>query len=338
MYGHCYGCKICNGRACGRTIPGPGAKGVGDVAIRNYDMWKQVRLNLNVVYEAGPVSTEVNIFGKDMAAPIFAGPVGAVQLHYGDKFTEFEYNDLLIKSCIEAGIIGFTGDGTDEQVLRAAAGSIAAAGGQGIPTIKPWHLGTVGAKMALVKGAGAFAVAMDVDAAGLPFLKGKNPPAGPKSQEELIEIAEMAGRPFIVKGIMTPKAAIKAVKAGAAAIVVSNHGGRVLDQCPSTAEVLLEIAEAIKGSPCLVFVDGGIRDGVDIFKAIAMGADGVLMARPFVNAIYQQGYEGVLSLVRRLKSELEDTMLMCGAKTIAEINKDMVRIPKLWQHYDAEGN
>ncbi len=73
---------------------------------------------------------------------------------------------------------------------------------------------------------------------------------------------------------------IKAKKAGAAAIVVSNHGGRVLDQCPATAEVLPEIAEAVGGGSMKILVDGGIRNGIDIFKALALGADGVLICPP----------------------------------------------------------
>lgn len=177
--------------------------------------------------------------------------------------------------------------------------------------------------MKLVKRAGAFAIAMDVDAAGLPFLKNFTPPAGSKTVDELREIARMAEVPFIVKGIMTEKAALKAEEAGAAAIIVSNHGGRVLDQCPATAEVLSGIVKAVDGR-MKVLVDGGIRTGVDIFKALAMGADGVLIARPFVTAVYGGGAEGVQCYVDRLGAELEDTMAMCGASTLREISGEMI--------------
>ena len=89
--------------------------------------------------------------------------------------------------------------------------------------------------------------------------------------EQLQEIAREAGVPFILKGIMTAKGAEKAVQAGVAGIVVSNHGGRVLDDCPATEEVLPEIVEAVAGR-AKVFVDGGIRTGGDVFKALALGA------------------------------------------------------------------
>ena len=140
------------------------------------------------------------------------------------------------------------------------------------------------------------------------------------------EIVKLAERPFIVKGVMTVKGALKAREAGAAAIVVSNHGGRVLDQCPATAEVLPEIAAALKGTGVKVLVDGGIRTGVDVFKALALGADGVLICRPFVTAVYGGGAEGVKCYIDKLAGELADTMQMCGAHTLAEITPDMVRV------------
>ena len=178
--------------------------------------------------------------------------------------------------------------------------------------------------MELVHESGAFAVAMDIDAAGLPFLKNMEPPAGSKTVKELREIIEMAGTPFIVKGIMTVKGALKAKEAGASAIIVSNHGGRVLDQCPATAEVLEEIATAVNGS-MKILVDGGIRNGIDIFKALALGADAVIIARPFVTAVYGGAEEGVKAYIDKLAGELADTMAMCGAFSLHEITPDMVR-------------
>ena len=130
--------------------------------------------------------------------------------------------------------------------------------------------------------------------------------------------------PFIVKGVITVKGALKAKEAGASAIVVSNHGGRVLDQCPSTAEVLPDIVKALEGSGMTILVDGGIRSGVDVFKALAMGAHGVIIARPFVTAVYGGAEEGVKVYIDKLHAELEDTMAMCGAHSIAEITPDMI--------------
>ena len=290
---YCKACSTCNGHVCKNTIPGPGAKGTGTVAIRNYEKWQEICINMDTICEQKPVSTEIELFGKSFKYPVFAGPVGAVKLHYGDKYTDLEYNEILVAGCNDSGIAAFTGDGTDPKVMEEAAKAIKRCGGMGIPTIKPWDMNTIREKMELAKESGAFAIAMDIDAAGLPFLQNLNPPAGSKSVEELKEIVKMAEVPFILKGIMTPNAARKALEAGVQGIVVSNHGGRVLDQCPATAQVLPSIVEAV-GKDMKILADGGIRTGIDVFKALALGAD------------------------------LIDTMKMCGAFSVEEISPEMI--------------
>lgn len=320
---YCKACPECNGRACRNQMPGPGSKGIGDTAIRNYDKWKEIRLQMDTIAENKPVDTSLKLFGNTFQYPFFAGPVGAVQLHYGDCLDDVAYNDILVSACAEYGIAAFTGDGTDSNVMVAATRAIQKVNGMGIPTVKPWNLDTIRQKMDLVHDSKAFAVAMDIDAAGLPFLKNLNPPAGSKTVEELREIIEMAGTPFIIKGIMSVKGALKAKEAGASAIVVSNHGGRVLDQCPATAEVLEDIADAV-GDSMQILVDGGIRSGADVFKALALGADGVIIARPFVTAVYGGEKEGVRSYIEKIGTELEDAMKMCGVSSLNEITKDCI--------------
>lgn len=320
----CKSCPVCNGRACRNTIPGPGAKGSGTVAIRNYDAWKNIHLVMDTICENTPVSTQTELFGHTFRLPVFAGPVGAVSMHYGDAYVDQTYNKVLVKACKDAGIMAFTGDGMDDQIMIVATQNIKENDGIGVPTIKPWAKEMVVEKLKLAKEAGALAIAMDIDAAGLPFLKGFVPPAGRKNVEELKEIVQEIDVPFIAKGILSVKGALKAKEAGASCIVVSNHGGRVLDDTPATADVLEEIVQAV-GKDMTILVDGGIRSGQDIFKALALGADGVLIARPFVNMIYGAEEEGVKVLVDQLEQELIDTMEMCGASTIQEITRDMVR-------------
>lgn len=320
---YCKVCPVCNGAACKNQMPGPGAKGVGDNAVRNYQKWQEIRVNMDTIHENKPIDTSVELFGRTFKYPFFAGPVGAMTLHYGEKYDDLAYNNLLVDACAKGGIAAFTGDGTNAKVMEGATAAIKAAGGLGIPTVKPWNLETIREKMELVKASGSFAVAMDIDGAGLPFLKNLTPPAGSKTVDELRDVAEMAGVPFIIKGIMTRRGALKAKDAGAAAIVVSNHGGRVLDQCPATAEVLEDIVEAV-GGRMKILVDGGLRSGVDVFKALAMGADGVLLGRPFVTAVYGGVAEGVQCYIDKIGGELEDTMRMCGANTISDITRDMI--------------
>ncbi len=321
---NCKACPVCNGKACSNHIPGPGSKGIGDTAMRNYDKWQEIRVNMDTISEYGTPDTSLELFGKSFRFPFFAGPVGAVTAHYSDKYNDMSYNNILVKACADNGIAAFTGDGLDANVMKVACDAIAAAGGIGVPTVKPWNMETIQEKMAIAKASGCFAIAMDIDAAGLPFLKGMNPPAGSKTVEQLSQIAKMAEVPYIVKGVMTVAGALKAKQAGAAAIVVSNHGGRVLDQCPATAEVLMDIVDALKGSGVKTIVDGGIRTGVDVFKALAMGADAAIICRPFVPMVYGGAEAGVKLYIEKIGAELADTMAMCGAKTLADINRDMI--------------
>ena len=320
---YCKACPVCNGMACRTQVPGPGGKGTAATMLRNYQKWQEVCINMDTICENTPIDTTFTMFGRTFAAPIFAAPVGAMKLHYGDKYDDLTYNDILVSSCAQAGIAAFTGDGTNPAVMEGALHAIAASGGAGIPTVKPWNMETVFAKLDAVRQADPMAVAMDIDAAGLPFLKGLTPPAGSKTVEELRQIIDYAKKPFIIKGIMTVRGAQKALEAGASAIVVSNHGGRVQDQCPSTAEVLPAIADAV-GGKLTILVDGGLRTGTDIFKALALGADGVLIGRPFVTMVYGGGAQGPGVLVKKLQAELADTMAMCGAHSLAEIRRDML--------------
>lgn len=319
----CKACPVCNGLACKNTIPGPGAKGIGTGFIRNYQKWQELCVNMDTICENLPVDTSFSLFGHTFAAPIFAAPVGAMKMHYGDKYDDLAYNSILVSACADAGIAAFTGDGMDPAVMTGAISAIASADGDGIPTVKPWDMDTIFQKLDAIQAADPIAIAMDIDAAGLPFLKNHQPPAGSKTVSELKEIIQYAHRPFILKGIMTVRGAEKAMEAGASAIVVSNHGGRVLDQCPATAEVLSAIAEAV-GNRMEILVDGGIRSGMDVFKALALGAHGVLIGRPYVTMVYGAGAEGVQIYTNRLMAELKDTMSMCGAHKLSDIRRDML--------------
>ena len=117
---YCKACWECNGRACKNQMPGPGAKGIGDTAIRNYDKWKEIRVQMDTLVEKRPIDTSLSLFGKNFQYPFFAGPVGAVNMHYGDSLNDVSYNDILVSSCAEFGIAAFTGDGMDSNVMMAA--------------------------------------------------------------------------------------------------------------------------------------------------------------------------------------------------------------------------
>lgn len=324
---YCKACPVCNGKACGNSMPGPGSKGPGNGAARNYDAWQKVFVNMDTICSNAAPDTSFKLFGHDFALPVFTAPIGALPMHYSDAYDDFAYNDILIPTAVECGSASFTGDGVDPEIMKRSAAAMAKVGGIGIPTIKPWNNEAVFEKLDVLNELGIFAAAMDIDGAGLPFLKAMNPNAGSKPVADLKAVIDYAKMLFIIKGIMTVAGAQKAVEAGAAGIVVSNHGGRVLGQTRATADVLPEIAEAVAGK-CVIFVDGGIRTGVDVFKALALGADAVLIGRPFVPAVYGGEAEGAKLLFAKLKAELVDTMTMCGAHSLAEITAEKVYIDK----------
>ncbi len=320
---YCKACPVCNGKACGNSIPGPGAKPPGNVAARNFDAWERYKVNMDTLCENKPIDTTFTLFGREFRSPVFAAPIGGMSLHYGEALTDFDYNDIAVRGSCDYGTAAFIGDSVIPNGFSSSVSVLNSVNGLGIPTIKPWDKESLFERIDLIKGVNSFGFAMDIDGAGLPFLKKLGGKAGSKTVEELREVIEYANIPFILKGIMTPHSARKAVEAGVAGIVVSNHGGRVLAQCPATAEVLESIVEAVDGK-VPVFVDGGIRSGVDIFKALALGADAVLLGRPFVSMAYGGGVEAVKFYYEMLENDLRDTMSMCGAHSLKDITRDMV--------------
>lgn len=182
---YCKACPVCNGRACGNTVPGPGSKGLGVTFQRNYQKWQEICVQMDTICENRPADTTFNFFGAKLRLPVLAAPVGAMKLHYGDKYDDATYNDLLVSACRDAGILACTGDGIDAGVMVGALQAINHAGGLGVPTVKPWDRDTVFEKLEAVRKADPVAVAMDIDGAGLPFLQNRMPPAGSKTVAEL---------------------------------------------------------------------------------------------------------------------------------------------------------
>jgi len=320
---HCKVCVECNGLVCRGRIPGPGGKGSGEGFVRNVQALRNISLNMDTIYEPATVDTECCLFGRKFSLPVFAAPVGAVALHYSPAYDDVSYSQAILDGCKAAGTVGFTGDGVKDEVYAGTIKAIQALGGNGIPTIKPWSLQEVLSKARQAVDAGAFAFAMDIDAAGLAILAMQGKPVAPMSVETIRTITETIKLPFILKGIMTVAGAQKALAAGAAAIVVSNHGGRVLDQTPATIEMLPAIVEAV-GGKMKILIDGGFRSGLDVFKALALGADGVLIARPFAHAVYGGGAEGVRLYAEKIRNELAEAMVMTGANKLSDIHASMI--------------
>jgi 4-hydroxymandelate oxidase len=129
--------------------------------------------------------------------------------------------------------------------------------------------------------------------------------------------------PVLIKGVVRGDDAALAMEHGAAGVVVSNHGGRQLDTSPAPINVLPEVVEGVARRGA-VLVDGGIRRGTDIVKAIALGADGVLIGRPVLWGLAAGGEDGVFRVLEMLRAELDLAMALCGARTVDEITEDLV--------------
>lgn len=321
----CRVCPECNGVACRGEVPGMGGKGSGMAFIKNFEDLKEIGLNMKVLHGIDKVDTKITLFNEDLNLPVYAAPVSGAVLNMGGKLTEKEYITRVIKGCQEAGIEPMVGDSALPTFLTDNLEALNESKGKGIVFIKPWDNEDIISKMKLCDKNNVNAIGVDVDACGLVTLKMHGKSVKPKTLNELKELKKACNVPFIVKGILTVEDARACYEAGVDAIVVSNHGGRVLDYAISSVEALPKIAKQFKGK-MTILADGGVRSGVDVFKMIALGADAVLIGRPFVTYSFGGGEEAVKDYVLKLKAELEGAMMLTGAKTIKDITMDKINL------------
>ena len=323
LNGSCRVCKSCNGKACAGEVPGMGGKDTGSSFIENFNSLEKVKINMRVIHNVSNPDTSIELFGKKMKAPIFAAPLTGTTLNMGGQLSEREYIEPVVKGCIDAGVYAMVGDTAIDSFLIDNLNVLKENDGQGIVFIKPWENHDIIKKIKLAEEAGAYAVGVDIDGCGLVTLSMHGKKVVPKDVEALRELKACTKLPFIAKGIMTIEDALLAVEAGVDAIVVSNHGGRVLDCTPGTSEVLPAIAEAVKDK-VKILVDGGVRTGVDVLKMIGLGADAVLIGRPFVYASFGGGEEGVELYVNKVINEFESAMRLTGCQTVKDIDDKVI--------------
>jgi isopentenyl diphosphate isomerase/L-lactate dehydrogenase-like FMN-dependent dehydrogenase len=255
-----------------------------------------------------------------MAAPI----TGAVT-NMGGAVDELDYNLAVVEGCLDAGTIAFVGDGATPDKYKIGIQAISEFEGMGVPIFKPRADNEeIITRIHAAEKARAIAVGMDIDAVVFKTMAMKNQAVCAKSPAELKYLSSSTQIPFVLKGIMNVRDAILAVESGAHAIVISNHGGRVLDEMAGTMDVLEEIVDEVKGHVRII-IDGGFRTGVDILKALALGADYVLIGRPIAFAAIGMGARGVSFYLENLKRELGKAMILTGCKDIADITSDVVR-------------
>ena len=322
----CRVCPVCDGKACAGEVPGMGGIGTGMSFRNNVTALAEYRLNMRVLHGANSPDTTMELWGRKLVLPVFAAPVGTVGRNLGSGMPDDEYVGHLIDGCTVAGTLASTGDVPDLGGFAAFMAQVKGRGKSVVPFIKPWSKDAVAARLDLATQAGCDICGMDVDAAGLSILRTLAAPVAVKTVSQLADIIALAhqrGMKFIVKGIMTVDEAHLAAEAGADAVLVSNHGGRVLDYTPGTAEVLPEIAEAV-GEQTIVMVDGGIRTGVDVLKCLALGAKAALICRPLAVMLHGDEEKGVPVYFAAIQDQLAQAMRLTGCSDLAAVNVEVV--------------
>lgn len=327
LKGFCRVCPVCNGKACAGEIPGSGGVDTGRSFINNFSALEAVTLHMKMIHTATAPNMACNLLGLSLSMPILPAPIGGVTLNVVAGGPEETYGTTLAKGSLAAGSMASLGDGPMQVLWPAAMRALTEVKGKALMFVKPWENAVLCKKLEEVAATGATVVGTDIDAPGL----GRMRKAGvvPKSVEELAEVVEHShrlGMKIIFKGIMTVEDALNSYRAGADGIVVSNHGGRVLDHTPGTAQVLPAVSAAVKGKMA-VLVDGGVRTGADVLKMLALGAEAVLVGRPFMWAVLGGGEEGVALMLNKMADELDKALLLTGCASLAEVGPHIVSLP-----------
>ncbi|MFQ5451801.1 MAG: alpha-hydroxy-acid oxidizing protein [Nitrospinaceae bacterium] len=324
FYIACKACHVCDGAECAGKVPGIGGIGTGQSFTENLRALARYKVNLRTLHQVKNPDLSIELFGKKLAIPVLAAPITGMETNLAGGMDEKAYAEAVLDGCITSGTLGMVGDGASPNKYLIGLEVIQKRGGLGIPIFKPREYNMeIIKRFKAAEDAGAIAVGIDIDAASFKTMTMKGQAVGPKSIDELRELKSCLSVPFILKGIMNVESALAAVEAGADVIVVSNHGGRVMDYMPGTADVLPEIASAV-GGRVKVLVDGGIREGVDILKMLALGADAVMIGRPVCIAAFGAGAEGVQFYLREKRRELAQAMILTGCGSIGQIDPSVI--------------
>jgi len=314
----------------------------------NLQAWQQIPLRPRVLRQLAGSHTWTELLGKTLAHPIMVAPMAFQRLAHphGEAAT------ALAAAAQGAGMVLSTQASTPlEDVARLYLGER----DRGPLWFQLYKLSTRSQLRELVdraERAGYEALVLTVDApvhgardqerrAGFrlpPNIQAVNLGTGSKQPHEarfetLCKLAPtwddvawlsmLTRLPLILKGITHPEDARLALEAGASAIIVSNHGGRTLDTMPATARLLPEIVAAVNDQ-CPVLVDGGIRRGTDVLKAIALGATAVMVGRPVIHGLANAGAAGVAHVIRLLRDELAIAMALCGCAGPQDITAELL--------------
>ncbi|MFW9916565.1 MAG: alpha-hydroxy-acid oxidizing protein [Candidatus Thorarchaeota archaeon] len=316
--------RICQGQSYGRPL-GIGGIGSGASFANNVMALARLKLKMRLIAPHSAPNTTYNFFGKTLSMPVMGASVTGVNSFGGDEIiTEEAFCQAAVAGCKKAGTIGWRGDTyTYSEEFTPGMNAIQEAGGWGVKIFKPREQEVLIRLLKRAEEIGMVAVGTDIDGCGSSIMRRFKKPVFRKSVDDLKELVATTSLPFIVKGVMTVEDAESAVMAGAKAIVVSNHGGRVLDCTPGTAEVLPAIADAVKGK-IRVLADGGVRTGYDVLKMLALGAEAVLVGRDVIRAAVGGGENGVRLQMEYLQETLKKAMIMSSCSSLDDITSDVL--------------
>lgn len=317
--GSCAVCDVCDGVKCAGEVPGVGGAGRGKTFQENLRALEKWKIKTRCIQEKGTPELDRELWGYQLELPVLAAPITGTTTNMNGALPEKQYARAVVEGCRAAGSIGMVGDGATTNKYKIGLETIEETGGWGIPIFKPrLEPEEVSKRLQLAEASGARATGIDIDSITHKCMKRRGQHTRGYNQETLAQLADSTELDFILKGIMTPGDAERGLECGADGLVVSNHGGRVLDQQPGTAEVLPEIAEAVN-SEVPVLIGGGIRSGVDVFKCLALGADAVLIGRPIMIAAVGAENLGVKYYLNKIQDELINTCLMTDVEGTADL-------------------
>lgn len=324
----CWVCKVCDGGYCASGVPGMGGRGDMNSFRDNFNALAEYKITPAYTTVTGKVvnpDIAFRLFHRDdleLAAPVFSAPITGSQTNMGGSITEYDYALETGSAMTALNLMPTFGDGAAADKYKTGLHAIEMLG-RGIPVFKPRaDQKELIRRIHEAAKAGAVAWGMDIDGVSFKTMVLKSAETRHKSLAEIRELAAASALPFILKGVMNERDAATAIEAGAAAIVVSNHGGRVLDGMPGTARLLPAISAFVRrNAPRIqVLADGGIRSGADIFRMLALGADAVLIGRPIAIMAVGHGRTGVMSLLQHYLGELKQTMKVCGIESLKDIH------------------
>jgi 4-hydroxymandelate oxidase len=321
-----------------------------EVTLReNIAAWRAIRLRPRMLRGVTAVDTTTTLLGAPVATPVMLAPTGRHRLYHPDgeratargaaaagaAFVLATNSTVTIEDVAterKTAPHWFQLYMTPERARTEALVDRAAAAGFGAIVLTvdqpvPGH-----SPLAARNPVAASPDIRHVNLPGAPIARTAYDPAiqnvvaFPTSFADLEWLVARSPLPIVVKGVLRGDDAARAIGSGARGIIVSNHGGRHLDSAVATANVVAEVAAAAGGG-AEIYVDGGIRRGTDIVKALALGARAILVGRPMLWGLATGGAEGVTEILDHLRAELVRAMALCGAATLSEIGPDLIAPP-----------